>query len=96
MMVLVAYDVSTVERAGQRRLARVAKTCLNYGQRVQNSVFECIVTPDQWVQFRRELIDEIDESSDSLRFYFLGSRFQEKVEHIGAKPSVDLEGPLII
>ena len=96
MMVLVAYDVSTVERAGQRRLSRVAKTCLNYGQRVQNSVFECIVTPDQWVQFRRELIDEIDESSDSLRFYFLGSRFQEKVEHIGAKPSVDLEGPLII
>ena len=96
MMVLVAYDVSTVERAGQRRLSRVAKTCLNYGQRVQNSVFECIVTPDQWVQFRRELIDEIDESSDSLRFYFLGSRYQEKVEHIGAKPSVDLGGPLII
>lgn len=96
MMVLVAYDVSTVEKAGQRRLTRVAKTCLNYGQRVQNSVFECIVTPDQWIQFRRELIDEIDESSDSLRFYFLGSRYQEKVEHIGAKPSVDLEGPLII
>lgn len=96
MMVLVAYDVSTVEKAGQRRLARVAKTCLNYGQRVQNSVFECIVTPDQWVQFRRELIDEIDESTDSLRFYFLGGRHQEKVEHIGAKPSVDLDGPLII
>ena len=96
MMVLVAYDVSTVEKAGQRRLSRVAKTCLNYGQRVQNSVFECIVTPDQWVQFRRELMDEIDESTDSLRFYFLGSRYQEKVEHIGSKPSVDLEGPLII
>jgi len=96
MMVLVAYDVSTVEKAGQRRLSRVAKTCLNYGQRVQNSVFECIVTPDQWVQFRRELMDEIGESTDSLRFYFLGSRYQEKVEHIGSKPSVDLEGPLII
>ena len=96
MMVLVAYDVSTVEKAGQRRLSRVAKTCLNYGQRVQNSVFECIVTPDQWVQFRRQLIDEIDESTDSLRFYFLGTRHQEKIEHIGAKPSVDLEGPLII
>lgn len=96
MMVLVAYDVSTVEKVGQRRLARVAKTCLNYGQRVQNSVFECIVTPDQWVQFRRELIEEIDETTDSLRFYFLGGSYQEKVEHIGAKPSIDLEGPLII
>lgn len=96
MMVVIAYDVSTVDKSGQRRLSRVAKTCLNYGQRVQNSVFECIVTPDQWIQLRRMLIDEIEESTDSLRFYFLGSRYQEKVEHIGAKPTVDLDGPLII
>lgn len=96
MMVLIAYDVSTVQKSGQRRLTRVARICLNYGQRVQNSVFECIVTPEQWAQCRQKLINEIDESSDSLRFYFLGNRHPEKIEHIGAKPSTDLQGPLII
>ena len=96
MMVLVAYDVSTSDSGGRRRLSRVAKTCLNYGQRVQHSVFECIVTPEQWTQFRRTLIEEIEPTNDSLRFYFLGSHWQEKVEHVGAKPSIDLEGPLII
>ncbi len=96
MMVLVTYDVCTTDAGGPRRLNRVAKTCLNFGQRVQNSVFECLVTPEQWTQFRHELIREINQDTDSLRFYFLGSRYEEKVEHIGAKPSINLDGPLII
>jgi CRISPR-associated protein Cas2 len=96
MMVLVTYDVSTVDRAGQRRLTRAAKTCLDFGQRVQNSVFECSVTPAQWIDLRRRLLDVIEPSVDSLRFYFLGKNWQRRVEHIGAKPSVDLDGPLIV
>lgn len=96
MLVLVSYDVSTMDKGGQRRLRRVAKTCRNYGQRVQFSVFECIVDPAQWTKFRQKLIDEIDEETDSLRFYFLGSNWQHRVEHIGAKPAIDQEGPLII
>jgi len=96
MMVLVAYDVSTKEKKGQRRLARVAKTCLDYGQRVQNSVFECTVTPDQWVALKTRLVELIEPEEDSLRFYFLGSNWQHRVEHVGAKPPIDLEGPLMI
>lgn len=96
MMVLVAYDVATKEKKGQRRLARVAKTCLDYGQRVQNSVFECSVTPDQWVALKTRLVELIDPEEDSLRFYFLGSNWQNRVEHVGAKPPIDLEGPLLI
>ncbi len=96
MMVLVTYDVSTKTPAGQRRLARVAKTCLDYGQRVQNSVFECSVTPDQWVTLRAKLIELIEPEEDSLRFYFLGNNWRHRVEHVGAKPSLDLEGPLLI
>lgn len=96
MFVLVSYDVSTMDKGGQRRLRRVAKTCKNYGQRVQFSVFECIVDPAQWTKLRQKLIDEIDEETDSLRFYFLGSNWQHRVEHIGAKPAIDQEGPLII
>jgi len=96
MMVLVSYDVATKDQAGRRRLARVAKTCLDYGQRVQYSVFECTVTPDQWVTLRGKLIDLIDPQQDSLRFYFLGSNWRHRVEHVGAKPPVDLEGPLVI
>ena len=96
MMVLVGYDVSTKERAGQRRLARVAKTCLDYGQRVQKSLFECSVTPDQWVILKAALIDIIEPDEDSLRFYFLGGRhWRRRVEHVGAKASYDPEGPLI-
>jgi CRISPR-associated protein Cas2 len=95
-MVLVSYDVSTIDKVGQARLRRVAKTCLNHGQRVQNSVFECIVDPAQWVEFKNRLIDLIDETRDSLRFYYLGANWQRRVEHVGAKPSVDLEGPLLI
>ena len=96
MFVLVSYDVKTSDPGGARRLRRVAKVCSNYGQRVQYSIFECIVDPAQWTAMRQKLIDEIDESSDSLRFYFLGSNWRHRVEHIGAKETVDQEGPLII
>jgi len=96
MMVVVTYDVATKEPAGQRRLARVAKTCLDYGQRVQYSVFECLVTPDQWVMLKGTLIDLIDPETDSLRFYFLGNNWRHRVEHVGAKATVDLDGPLLI
>ena len=96
MMVLVSYDVRTSEPGGARRLRRVAKVCRNFGQRVQFSVFECIVDPAQWVRLRQQLIDEIDEELDSLRFYFLGANWRGRVEHAGAKASLDQEGPLIV
>lgn len=90
MMVLVSYDVSTVDRAGRARLRRIAKKCLDYGVRVQNSVFECDVDPAQWATLKHELEMIIEEEQDSLRFYYLGSQWRRKVEHIGAKESVDL------
>ncbi|MFZ1984004.1 MAG: CRISPR-associated endonuclease Cas2 [Desulfatitalea sp.] len=96
MMVLVSYDVATTDEGGQRRLRRVAKICKNHGQRVQYSVFECIVDPAQWTMLRQLLIDEIKESQDSLRFYFLGANWRSRVEHMGAKASFDQEGPLIV
>ena len=96
MMVLVSYDVSTIDRKGARRLRRVAKICQNHGQRVQYSVFECLVDPAQWTFLRQQLVEEIDESHDSLRFYFLGANWQKRVEHIGARQALDQEGPLII
>lgn len=96
MMVLVTYDVSTEDKGGQRRLRRVAKTCQNYGQRVQNSVFECLVDPVQWTALEHQLLDEIDPERDSLRFYFLGANWKRRVEHVGVKPGYDPEGPLII
>lgn len=96
MMVLVSYDVRTSEDGGAKRLRRVAKVCRNFGQRVQFSVFECIVDPAQWTKIRQQLIDEIDTDADSLRFYFLGAQWHNRVEHVGAKKSVDQEGPLII
>ena len=96
MLVLVSYDVKTSDSGGNRRLRRVAKACKDYGQRVQYSVFECIVDPAQWTVFRQRLIDEIHPDKDSLRFYFLGASWRNKLEHIGAKKSFDQEGPLII
>jgi len=96
MLVVVCYDVSTVERKGQRRLRRVAKACKDYGQRVQFSVFECDIDPAQWAVLRQKLIDEIDPKMDSLRFYFLGSNWRRRVEQIGAKKSYDPAGPLIV
>lgn len=92
---LVAYDVSTETGAGRRRLRRVARCCLDFGQRVQNSVFECEVDPAQWATLRARLIAEIDAAEDSLRFYRLGAKGRERVEHIGAKPALDLDGPLL-
>lgn len=96
MLVLVTYDVNTETAEGRRRLRRVAKACVNCGQRVQFSVFECLLDPAQWSALRARLIDEIDEELDSLRFYFLGSNWKQRVEHVGAKPAYDPEGPLII
>lgn len=96
MMVLVSYDVSTMDVEGPGRLRRVAKICKNYGQRVQYSVFECIVDPAQWIVFKQKLIDQIEEETDSLRFYFLGANWRNRIEHIGAKQSFDQEGPLIV
>jgi CRISPR-associated protein Cas2 len=95
MFVLVSYDVATTTKEGRRRLRRVAKACLDYGQRVQNSVFECQVDPAQWAQLRIRLMGEYEPAEDSLRFYFLGGNWRSRVEHHGTKPSIDLEGPLI-
>jgi len=96
LLVLITYDVSTVGSAGQRRLRLVSKTCQNYGQRVQNSVFECVVDAAQLAALKLKLLDIIDEEQDSLRIYQLGNNYKNKVEHIGAKESLDLEGPLIL
>lgn len=96
MMVLVSYDVSTMTRAGEARLRKIAKACRDYGQRAQYSVFEIEVDPAQWVQLRQRLCDLIDPELDSLRFYFLGSNWKHRVEHVGAKPVVDLNGPLVL
>ena len=89
MLVLITYDVSVVSKGGQRRLRRIAKTCLDYGMRVQNSVFECEVTPAQFVLLKNELISIFDSKHDSLRFYMLGKKGRQKVEHLGAKPVKD-------
>ena len=95
MFVLVSYDVATTTREGRRRLRRVAKVCLDYGQRVQNSVFECQVDSERWTRLRLRLLEEYDSREDSLRFYFLGTNWRNRVEHHGTNPSIDLEGPLI-
>jgi CRISPR-associated protein Cas2 len=95
MMVLVSYDVSTSDPGGQKRLNRVARACKNVGQRVQYSVFECIVDPAQWTMLKDRLIGEINPEKDSLRFYYLGSNWRRRVEHVGAKEGIDQEGVLI-
>ena len=96
MMVLIAYDVETQSEDGKRRLRHVAKVCQNHGQRVQYSVFECLLDAAQWVKLRAELLGIIDPASDSLRFYFLGANWQRRIEHAGAKPGYNPEGPLIL
>ncbi|MGB4293154.1 MAG: CRISPR-associated endonuclease Cas2 [Bacteroidales bacterium] len=96
MMVLITYDVETVTSAGRRRLRKVARQCLNYGQRVQNSVFECVVDPAQYAILRHRLEEIIDPEKDSLRFYHLGSKWNNKVVHIGIKPSFDPEDDTFI
>jgi CRISPR-associated protein Cas2 len=96
MLVLISYDVSLTDKAGKRRLRRIARICQNYGQRVQYSVFECIVDPARWTILRQKLINEIEPNLDSLRFYFLGSNWKRRIEHVGAKEAIDQEGPLIV
>lgn len=95
MLVLVSYDVNTEDPAGRRRLRRIARLCSNWGQRVQFSVFECLVDNAQWLNLRAALVAEMDEEKDSLRFYLLGDRWRGRVEHVGAKAVCDPEGALI-
>lgn len=96
MLVLITYDVNTEDAAGKRRLRRVAKHCVNYGQRVQNSVFECLVDPAQYKQLQAKLLEVIDPEKDSLRFYQLGNKYQSKIEHFGAKSTYEPEGVLMV
>ena len=96
MLVLITYDVSTQDAAGKTRLRKVAKECVNYGQRVQNSVFECILDASQLLLLKERLVELIDEKEDSLRFYYLGNKYQTKVEHFGIKTSYEAEGVLMI
>lgn len=96
MLVLITYDVSTTSAGGKRRLNKVAKKCQDYGQRVQNSVFECILDSTQFKQVKYQLEEIIDKQTDSLRFYNLGDKYKSKVEHIGAKESYDSEGTLFL
>jgi CRISPR-associated protein Cas2 len=96
MMVLVTYDVETSSPGGARRLRRVAKLCEGWGQRVQFSVFEVAITPADWTALRARLEQAIDLQRDSLRYYFLGSNWKRRIEHVGAKPNLDLTGPLVL
>ncbi len=96
MLVLVSYDVSTVNKRGQRRLRRVAKICESFGLRVQNSVFECIIDPAQWTRLRNLLLKAYSQEEDSLRFYFLGSNWERRVEHHGTKETLNLEKDTLI
>jgi CRISPR-associated protein Cas2 len=96
MLVLVSYDVATVSAEGRRRLRRVAKTCEDFGIRVQNSVFECNVDPGQWTTLKNRLEDIYLSTEDSLRFYYLGNNYQHRIEHLGAKVAMDVEAPMIV
>ena len=95
MLFLIGYDVNTTSSSGSKRLNQVAKTCCNYGQRVQNSLFECDLTESQYIQIKHQLTDLIDFSTDSLRIYNLGKNYHNKIEHFGAKATYDPEGELI-
>ena len=92
MLVVITYDVNTEDAAGRKRLRKVAKHCVNYGQRVQNSVFECLADAATMTKIKAELIEMIDPVHDSLRFYNLGNNYQTRIEHIGAKASYEPEG----
>ena len=96
MLILITYDVSTVEKAGRRRLRRVAQACEDYGTRVQKSVFECQVGKAEWVLLRGRLLTEIKPEEDSLRFYFLDETARSRIEHHGTKEPLDLTEPLIL
>ena len=96
MFVLITYDVNTEDAAGRKRLRQIAKQCVNYGQRVQNSVFECLLDPAQCRSLQAKLCKIMDPEKDSLRFYYLGKRYENKIEHFGAKTSYLPEEPLIL
>ena len=96
MMVLITYDVNTESADGRKRIRQIAKQCVNYGQRVQNSVFECVLDATQCKQLQHKLVSLIDKNTDSLRFYYLGNRYQTKIEHFGAKPAYEPEGILMV
>ncbi len=96
MLVLITYDVNTEDAAGRKRLRQVSKQCVDYGQRVQNSVFECLVDPAQYKLLQTKLLEIIDPAKDSLRFYQLGNKYQSKIEHFGAKTSYEPEGVLLV
>lgn len=96
MLVLITYDVCTESQGGKKRLRKVAKLCVNYGQRVQNSVFECLLDPVQLKELQKKLNDIINKDKDSLRYYYLGKNWQNKVEHVGAKTTYDPEGFLMV
>lgn len=96
MLILVTYDVNTEDRAGARRLNRIAKLCVKYGQRVQNSVFECLVEAHDYRILQNELLKIADLDKDSLRFYNLGNNYSSKIEHFGAKSTYDPQGTLIV
>lgn len=96
ILVLITYDVSTSSKGGVKRLRHVAKKCEIYGQRVQNSVFECILDNSQLINLRHELIQIIDEDKDSLRIYRIGKNYQSKIEHIGSKETINLDDVLIL
>ena len=95
MLVLITYDVNTTDKAGRKRLRKVAKQCVNYGVRVQNSVFECVLDPAKCRMLKHELTEMIDCEKDSLRFYYLGDSKKARIEHIGAKQTVNVDEPLI-
>lgn len=95
MLILITYDVDTTTKEGRKRLRRVAKECVNYGQRVQNSVFECHINDAQFVGLKTTLRSIIDDTTDSIRFYFLGNNWQRKIEQIGRQTSFDPTDTLI-
>lgn len=96
MLLLITYDVSTENKEGKSRLRKVAKKCVNYGQRVQNSAFECLVNPSQYLKLKNDLLNLIDPEQDSLRFYNLGKEYKNRIEHYGTKETYDPEGVLIL
>lgn len=96
MLVLITYDVCTTDAAGRKRLRKIAKECVNFGQRVQNSVFECVLDAAQCRQLQHKLLGLMDKEQDSLRFYYLGNNYQAKVEHFGANQSYVAEGVLLV
>ena len=96
MLVLITYDVNTETEGGKKRLRKIAKQCVNYGQRVQNSVFECVLDAAQAKVLQHELLEIMDKEKDSLRFYYLGNHYESKVEHFGAKRGYQAEGVLMI